>query len=108
MARNFIKVCSVEEVPPGTGKLVMGPFDKPMALFNVAGEFFAINAICPHMGGPLQSGKLEGKVIYCPWHQWSFCVDTGEADHPGGHRVSAYHVKVQEGMVMVGWLKNSG
>ncbi|HET7874145.1 MAG TPA: Rieske 2Fe-2S domain-containing protein [Methylomirabilota bacterium] len=32
--------------------LVVGPFDKPMGLFNVKGELFAINAICPHRGGP--------------------------------------------------------
>jgi nitrite reductase/ring-hydroxylating ferredoxin subunit len=54
MPRIFTEVCRVEEVPLGTGQLVMGPFDKPMALFNVDGEFFVINAICPHMGGPLQ------------------------------------------------------
>jgi NAD(P)H-dependent nitrite reductase small subunit len=103
---NWKKVCKVEDISPGHGRLVMGLHDKPIALFNVEGKFYAINAICPHMGGPLQSGRLEGKVISCPWHQWSFCVDTGEADHQGGHQISTYQVQIQNGEVMIGWLQN--
>ena len=46
----FVKVARLEDLPPGTGMMVVGPFDKPMALFNVGGEVFAINAVCPHRG----------------------------------------------------------
>ena len=55
------------------------------------GEFFAINHICPHRGGPLAG--------------WTFDVRTGEPDHPGGHSVAAYEVKVEGVDVSVGWLK---
>jgi hypothetical protein len=48
---HFTKVARLTDLSPGTGMMVVGPFDKPMALFNVAGEVFAINAICPHRGG---------------------------------------------------------
>jgi len=51
---SFVKVATVSEIPSGHGKLVMGPFEKPIALFNVNGEFYAINYICPHMGGLLE------------------------------------------------------
>lgn len=105
---KWIKVCHVEDIPSGSGRLVMGLYDKPIALFNVEGKFYAINAICPHMGGPLQSGILKGNVIFCPWHQWSFCIDTGEADHRGGHRISTYKVQIQKGAVMLEWLQNRG
>jgi nitrite reductase (NADH) small subunit len=101
---KWLRACNVEEIPPGTRRLVMGLYDKPIALFNIEGNLYAINAICPHMGGPLQSGKLQGKIIYCPWHQWSFCVDNGESDHQGGHCTSTYQVQIQDGVVMVGWL----
>ncbi|MFQ5895764.1 MAG: Rieske (2Fe-2S) protein [Nitrospinota bacterium] len=100
----FVKVATRSEIPPGRGKLVMA-HDKPMALFNVEGEFYAINAICPHMGGPLSEGKLTGRVVACPWHGWTFCVDTGLPDHPGGHSVSAYRVRVEGEDILVGWLK---
>ena len=101
----YVRVANVNDVPPGTGKLVMGPFEKPIALFNVEGEFYAINYICPHMGGPLGEGMLNGYVVTSPWHGWTFDVRTGLPDHPGGHSVSAYKVKVEGNDVYVGWLK---
>lgn len=83
----------------------MGPFEKPMALFNVGGGFFALNWVCPHMGGPLGAGVLDGYTIRCPWHGWTFDIRTGAADHRGGHWTHAYRVKVADGVVSVGWLK---
>ncbi len=101
----FVRVAELSEIPAGTGKLVVGPYDKPMALFNVGGEIFAINAVCPHRGGPLAGGKLTGSVVACPWHGWTFDVKTGGPDHPGGHSVAAYEVKVDGTVIYVGWLK---
>lgn len=108
MGDRWVEVCPISELAPGSGRLVMGLFSKPIALFNVDGQFYAVNAICPHMGGPLQSGRLDGKVVSCPWHQWSFCVDNGEADHPGGHRISTYRVKLEAEKIWVGWLDQPG
>ena len=106
MAR-FVKVAKVDDIPPGQGKQVI-VHEKPMALFNVDGVFYAVNQICPHMGGPLSEGTLSGTVIRCPWHGWTYCVDTGLPDHPGGHSVAAYEVRVEGDDVLVGWLKGSG
>jgi nitrite reductase (NADH) small subunit len=100
----FVKVAEVREVATGTVKHIL-VHDKPMALCNVDGHFHAINAICAHMGGPLSSGQLEGCIISCPWHGWTYDVRTGLADHPGGHSVSAYEVRVENGEIWVGWLK---
>ena len=105
---GFVKVATRSEIAPGTGKLVLA-HDKPMALFNVNGEFYAINCICPHMGGPLSEGCLIGDthVVACPWHAWTFDVRTGLPDHPGGHAVAAYEVKVEGDAILVGWLKKT-
>lgn len=101
----FVKVARLEDLPAGTGMIVVGPFDKPMALFNVGGEVFAINAICPHRGGPLHTGRLDGHLVACPWHGWTFDVRTGQPDHSGGHLVAGYEVKVEHGDIYVGWIK---
>ena len=61
-----MKIADLPELPPGTGKLVVGPLDKPIALFNVGGQFFAINAVFPHRGEPLSQGTLSGPVVTCP------------------------------------------
>lgn len=104
-APGWVKVAERSDIAPGHGKLVVGPADKPIALFNVGGEFYAINHVCPHRGGPLADGRMEGSIVICPWHGWTFDVRTGEPDHPGGHSVAAYEVKVEGADVYVAWLK---
>jgi nitrite reductase/ring-hydroxylating ferredoxin subunit len=52
--------------------------DRVVALFNVAGEFFALDGVCPHQGGPLGQGILEGETVTCPWHGWQFNVCSGQ------------------------------
>ncbi len=66
---GFVKVATRSEIAPGTGKLVIA-HDKPMALFNVNGEFYAINFICPHMGGPLSEGRLIGDAHVVASTSW--------------------------------------
>ena len=103
----LVKVATVADVPVGAVRHIV-VHDKPIALCNVEGQFYAVNAVCPHMGGPLASGQLQGCVITCPWHAWSFDVRTGLPDHPGGHSISAYEVRVEGQDVLVGWLKRPG
>ena len=59
----------------------------------------------PHRGGPLANGRLDGHVVVCRWHGWTFDVRTGRPDHPGGHCVAAYEVKVRRSDIYVGWIK---
>ena len=49
-----------------------------MAVFNVEGSFYALEGICPHQGGPLGKGQLNGCIITCPWHGWQFDVTSGQ------------------------------
>ena len=71
----------------------------------MGGEVFAIKAVCPHRGGPLANGRLDGHVVACPWHGWTFDVRTGQPDHGGGHCVTAYAVTVARSDIYVGWIK---
>ena len=56
---TFVKACAASEIAPGTGKTVAVE-GKELALFNVDGTFHAIDNECPHRGGPLAEGELEG------------------------------------------------
>ena len=67
----------VSEVPVGTAREVVSG-DRVIALFNVAGTFYALDGVCPHQGGPLGQGTLEGCVVTCPWHGWQFDVTSGQ------------------------------
>ena len=49
-----------------------------VAVFNVGGEFFAIENVCPHQGAPLTDGWMDGPLVTCSWHAWCFDVRTGK------------------------------
>lgn len=91
---TFVRACAVADVPPGSGKTVTVA-GKELALFNVDGAFYAIDNECPHRGGPLGEGELEGCVVTCPWHAWQFDLRSGES-LTDDSRVTTYPVK-QEG-----------
>jgi nitrite reductase (NADH) small subunit len=74
---NWIRVARSVDCPPGAAlEAVAG--ERILALFNVAGTINAIDGICPHQGGPLGQGTLEGCIVTCPWHGWQFDVTTGQ------------------------------
>jgi len=74
---NWIRVARSVDCPPGAAlEAVAG--ERILALFNVAGTIHAIDGICPHQGGPLGQGMLEGCIVTCPWHGWQFDVTTGQ------------------------------
>jgi 3-phenylpropionate/trans-cinnamate dioxygenase ferredoxin component len=74
---SFVKVSTSGELPPGSKKLA--EIDgRPIAVFNVAGSFYAIDDVCTHDGGPLAEGELIGCEIMCPRHGARFDVRTGK------------------------------
>ncbi|MBS3171678.1 non-heme iron oxygenase ferredoxin subunit [Candidatus Woesearchaeota archaeon] len=96
-----VKVANKSEVKEDQGKLV-NVNGKELALFNIKGEFFAIENICPHRGGPLSEGFLEGNNVNCPWHGWQFDVKTGQNIMPGIGKLNTYKVLVEGEEVFIG------
>lgn len=76
---GFVRVGRAGDVPPGEGRVVVAE-DRPVALWNVDGELHAIDNTCPHVGGPLGQGFLDGRCAVCPWHGWRFDVTTGRCE----------------------------
>lgn len=73
---EFVRVAKKTEIPTDTGYLVeVG--GKEIALFKIEDKVYAIYNICPHQGGPLHEGGLDGKLVMCPWHGWQFDVTNG-------------------------------
>ena len=68
---------------------------KKILLYNVKGNIYATDGTCPHQGGPLGNGLLEGKTITCPWHAWQFDVCNGRALYDKGFSVACYRVIVE-------------
>lgn len=74
---RWIEVATLADVPPGTMREVIAE-DRVVALANVDGQIFALDGVCPHQGGPLGEGQLQGPIVTCPWHGWQFDVRTGQ------------------------------
>jgi len=74
---RWIEVAALAEIPPGSMREVIAG-DRVVALANVEGQIFAIDGVCPHQGGPLGEGQLEGPIVTCPWHGWQFDVRSGQ------------------------------
>lgn len=69
--------------------------NREVVIFNVKGDFFAVENLCPHRGGPLSEGEISGGVVTCPWHGARFDIKTGKG-LKGPHRsnITAYQVKI--------------
>ena len=74
----YVKVLVLEDIPVGTKKKVEVN-GKQVFIANIAGTIFAIEDKCPHMGGSLSEGNLEGNFIVCPNHHAKFDITTGKA-----------------------------
>ncbi len=98
---DWVTVAAVDELVPGTSKVV--DIDGALiAVFNIGGEYFAIEDLCTHDGGELASGVLEGDQIICPRHGARFCVRTGAAlSAPAYEPTAKFPVRVESGVVQV-------
>ena len=95
------KVCEMGDLEPGRARTftVNG---KCIALFNVDGEFHALESECSHEGAPLGNGPIRGSRVFCPAHGAEFDILTGEAlSPPADHPVSVFKVVVLDGDVQV-------
>lgn len=99
---EFVTVVKVGEIPAGKGRVV-DVRGRQVALFNVGGQFHAVDNTCIHRGGPLGEGELEGNVVTCPWHGWTYDVTTGECTFNQTVKVEALEVRVEGEDVQVGF-----
>jgi nitrite reductase/ring-hydroxylating ferredoxin subunit len=74
--------------------VVVDAAGRSVAVFNVEGTYYAIDNACPHRGGPLAEGDLEGRVVSCPWHAWRWDVTTGANVNNPAVRVACFPVHV--------------
>jgi len=91
---EFVTVARVGEIAPGTGRQVTVG-DRWVGLFNINGEYHAIDNICLHRGGPLCEGPIAGTIVTCPWHGWQYNVCSGKLVTNPSVGVETYPVEVR-------------
>lgn len=93
-------ICGTRKSRRRTGRLVTVNNQK-IALLKFKGTVYAVDEMCPHMGGPLHLGDIEelGQArlpcIMCPWHSWKYCLQTGRLKFPHNKNVTVGTYPVQ-------------
>jgi 3-phenylpropionate/trans-cinnamate dioxygenase ferredoxin subunit len=99
---EFISVATVDDLPSGH-RIILDVDGEPIAVFNIAGEYFAISDICSHDEGSIAEGDLVGHSIECPRHGARFDLRTGKAQSlPAVVDIPAYPVRVVGDEIRVG------
>lgn len=115
MSRHVVALA--QDIPPGTRKLftVKG---RPIAIFNLDGEYYGLLNRCPHQGGSLCDGIVtgllqsstpgeytysrKGEIVRCPWHGWEFDIRTGQSYcDPSRVRTKTYAVQTSPGASVI-------
>ncbi len=98
---KFVKVGRADEIGPGQ-KQIFEVDGVMVVVVNLDGEYFCVEDVCTHDGGPLGEGKLDGCQLICPRHGARFDVRTGDAlTLPAFEPVPTYQVKVVNGDLLV-------
>ena len=94
-------VGATEEIPLGEGReLVVG--DRLVAVYRTEDDrFYALDGVCPHQGGPLGKGQLNGCIVTCPWHGWQFDVQNGQHQINASLQHAGFPVKIENGRILV-------
>ena len=91
---QFIKVGDVSEILPGNAKQIDAG-GRTIALFNLKGQFYAIDNSCTHVGGSLASGKIIDEDVICPLHGARFNIPTGKVlGPPARENISTYKIRI--------------
>lgn len=98
---DWVDVAPENELTPGEHRVV-DIDDAEIAVFNVGGDYLAVEDLCTHDGGELACGDLQGDVIECPRHGAKFNLRTGEVVAPPAYEpIAVFPVRVDNGMVQV-------
>jgi nitrite reductase (NADH) small subunit len=91
--------CCVDDIPLGEGRAITLD-GRRVAIFRAGGGWYAIDAVCPHRGGPLADGIVCDSAVICPLHDRRFDLETGAA-LTTGDGVATYPVEVRGDRVYV-------
>ena len=99
-ASRWVVVAQATDLLPQSARVVQAG-EVEVALIRTATGFFALDNACPHTGGPLGEGLVQGNIVTCPLHGWQFDCTTGACLTEKGQRQKGYAVKIDQEQVWV-------
>lgn len=98
---RWVNVGRADQIGPGEKK-IFEVDGITVVVVNLAGEYFCVEDVCTHDGGPLGEGDLDDGQLVCPRHGARFDVRTGDAlALPAFEPVATFQVKLQDGDLLI-------
>ena len=98
---EFIRICAQSELPQPGNLREFTANGRTLCVANVEGAVCVLDGTCPHEGGPLGEGTIEGGRVVCPWHSFAFDPRTGEADGEPTLKAEVLEARVEAGELQV-------
>jgi len=97
----FQRACDLDDVWEGEMTQITVDGNEVLLVHLEGGELRAFDARCPHQSWPLAEGELDGTVLVCGAHGWTFDVRSGAGVNPSDCALRQYAVEVRDAAVWV-------
>lgn len=94
---EFVRICSLSELPAEGEAAEFTAQGRILCVANVNGAVSVLDGVCPHEGGPLGEGIIEGNRVVCPWHAYAFDLHTGATENDPDLKAEVLESTVDDG-----------
>jgi nitrite reductase (NADH) small subunit len=94
---EFVSICPVSELPRAGEAVELIAQGRTLCVANVEGVFAVMDGVCPHEGGPLGEGTVEGGRVVCPWHSYAYDARSGDCQQDASLKVQVFESTVAAG-----------
>lgn len=100
---HWVEIGRLDDIPRRGARRVVRPDGAlPVAVFRTGDdEVFALIDRCPHRGGPLSEGIVQGRAVACPLHGWVIELDSGRVEAPDEGCTSTVGVRLEGGRILL-------
>lgn len=103
MSNDWLEVGTLNDIPKRAARVVKTARGDIAIFRTMDDQVFALDDKCPHKGGPLSQGIVQGESVTCPLHNWVISLRTGEAQGADQGCTRTIAVKLQEGRILLSW-----
>jgi nitrite reductase (NADH) small subunit len=91
-----IFVCKLSEISPAKPFVLIHQQRLQIVIFQIDSGYYAVENRCPHAGGYLHEGQIDGTILTCNWHGWSFDLESGQCLNEYWARLKKFEIQIED------------
>ena len=103
MGNDWLDIGTLNDIPRRAARVVKTARGDIAIFRTMDDQVFALDDRCPHKGGPLSQGIVQGESVACPLHNWVISLRTGEAQGADQGCTRTIAVRLQDGRILLSW-----